>query len=37
VVDLWRRTRNEPNAQVAVDIDADPFVEFLVGRIARLG
>jgi inosine-uridine nucleoside N-ribohydrolase len=37
VVDLWRRTRIEPNAHVAVDIDADAFVELLVGRIAGLG
>jgi pyrimidine-specific ribonucleoside hydrolase len=37
VVDLWRRTRTEPNARVAVDIDAGAFVEFLVGRIASLG
>ena len=34
VVDLWRRTGNEPNAHVAVGIDADAFLELLVERIA---
>jgi pyrimidine-specific ribonucleoside hydrolase len=37
VVDLWRRTGNEPNAHVGVDIDAGAFVELLVERIASLG
>ena len=37
VVDLWRRTENEPNANVAVDIDAVAFLDFLVERILRLG
>jgi inosine-uridine nucleoside N-ribohydrolase len=34
VVDLWRRTDNEPNAHVAVAIDADAFLDLLVERIA---
>ena len=34
VVDLWRRTDNEPNAHVAVDIDADAFIELLLARLA---
>jgi inosine-uridine nucleoside N-ribohydrolase len=37
VVDLWRRTRNEPNARVAVDVDASAFVDLLVERIRTLG
>jgi inosine-uridine nucleoside N-ribohydrolase len=37
VVDLWRRTGNEPNARVAVDVDAAAFVELLAERIATLG
>jgi inosine-uridine nucleoside N-ribohydrolase len=37
VVDLWRRTDREPNAQVGVGIDADGFVEFLIERIAAFG
>jgi inosine-uridine nucleoside N-ribohydrolase len=36
VVDLWRRTDREPNAHVAVDIDADGFLELLVERLSRL-
>jgi inosine-uridine nucleoside N-ribohydrolase len=36
VVDLWRRTGHAPNAHVAVDVDADPFVELLAARIAAL-
>ena len=36
VVDLWRRTGNAPNAQVAVDIEADAFVDLLVERVATL-
>jgi inosine-uridine nucleoside N-ribohydrolase len=37
VVDLWRRTGNEPNAHVAVDVDAAAFVELLAERVAALG
>jgi inosine-uridine nucleoside N-ribohydrolase len=37
VVDLWRRTGNEPNAHVAVGVDADAFVELLLERVASLG
>jgi inosine-uridine nucleoside N-ribohydrolase len=36
VVDLWRRTGNEPNANVAVDIDAEAFLSLLVERLSRL-
>lgn len=36
VVDLWRRTGNEPNAKVAVGIDAEGFVELLLGRLSTL-
>jgi inosine-uridine nucleoside N-ribohydrolase len=37
VVDLWRRNGKEPNAHVAVDIDAPAFVELLLTRIESLG
>jgi inosine-uridine nucleoside N-ribohydrolase len=37
VVDLWRRTGNEPNAHVAVEIDVDGFIELLLERLASLG
>ena len=37
VADIWRRTGNEPNAHVGVDIDGPAFVELLVERIASLG
>jgi inosine-uridine nucleoside N-ribohydrolase len=37
VVDLWRRTGKEPNANVAVGIDADAFVDLLVERVSSLG
>jgi inosine-uridine nucleoside N-ribohydrolase len=37
VVDVWRRTDRRPNAHVSVDIDADAFLELLLGRIASLG
>jgi len=37
VVDVWRRTEREPNAHVAVGIDAEGFVELLLDRIAGLG
>lgn len=36
VVDLWRRTGNEPNCHVGVDIDAGAFLALLLERIARL-
>jgi inosine-uridine nucleoside N-ribohydrolase len=36
VVDVWRRTGNEPNARVAVGIDADGFLALLLERLARL-
>jgi inosine-uridine nucleoside N-ribohydrolase len=36
-VDLWGRAGWEPNTHVAVDIDAQGFVDFLVERIASLG
>jgi inosine-uridine nucleoside N-ribohydrolase len=37
VVDLWRITGREPNAHVAVDVDAAAFLDLLVERIGRLG
>jgi len=37
VVDLHRRTGREPNAKVAVGIDAEGFLDLLEERIARLG
>ena len=33
VVDLWRRTGRTPNVHVAVEIDADAFVELLLERL----
>jgi inosine-uridine nucleoside N-ribohydrolase len=36
VVDLWRRTEREPNVHVAVDIDADAFLELLIERVNSL-
>jgi len=36
-VDLWRRTGEEPNAEVGVDVDGAGFIRFLVERIAALG
>jgi inosine-uridine nucleoside N-ribohydrolase len=36
VVDLWRRTDNEPNANVGVGIDGRAFIELLLERIAAL-
>ncbi len=35
-VDLWRRTGEEPNADVGVGIDAEGFLELLCERIASL-
>jgi inosine-uridine nucleoside N-ribohydrolase len=37
VVDLWRRTENEPNAHVGVGIEGRAFIELLHERIATLG
>jgi inosine-uridine nucleoside N-ribohydrolase len=37
VVDVWKRTGNEPNANVAVGVDGDRFVRLLIERIASLG
>ena len=37
VVDLWRRTGKEPNAQVAVGVDGEAFIELLLERIPTLG
>jgi inosine-uridine nucleoside N-ribohydrolase len=34
VVDLWRRTENEPNARVGVGIDGESFVNLLVERLS---
>ena len=34
VVDLWRRTENEPNAHVGVGVDADAFLALLIERIS---
>jgi len=36
-VDLWGRAGWEANAHVAVDIDAQGFVDFLVERVSSLG
>jgi pyrimidine-specific ribonucleoside hydrolase len=36
VVDLWRRTDNEPNAHVGVGIDGRAFIELLLERLSRL-
>ena len=36
VVDVWRRTANEPNARVAVSVDADGFLELLFERLCSL-
>jgi inosine-uridine nucleoside N-ribohydrolase len=36
VVDLWRRTENEPNAHVGVGVDGDAFVELLLDRLPTL-
>jgi inosine-uridine nucleoside N-ribohydrolase len=37
VVDLWHRTRNDPNAHVAVAVDSEAFLELLLERISSLG
>jgi inosine-uridine nucleoside N-ribohydrolase len=37
VVDLWRRTGNEPNVHVAVGVDGEAFVQLLLERIESLG
>jgi purine nucleosidase/pyrimidine-specific ribonucleoside hydrolase len=37
VVDLWKRTDREPNADVAVGLDEQAFFDLLVERIGRLG
>jgi inosine-uridine nucleoside N-ribohydrolase len=37
VVDLWRRTGRPANAQVAVGIDSEAFLDLLLERIARVG
>ncbi len=37
VVDLWRRTGREPNADVGVDVDGDAFFELLLERVGSLG
>ena len=33
-VDLWKRTGNEPNAHVGVDVDGAEFIEWLAERLA---
>jgi inosine-uridine nucleoside N-ribohydrolase len=33
-VDLWKRTGNEPNAHVGVDVDGSAFIDFLVSRLS---
>jgi inosine-uridine nucleoside N-ribohydrolase len=35
-VDLWRRTENDPNAHVGVDVDGAGFIEFLLERLSAL-
>jgi inosine-uridine nucleoside N-ribohydrolase len=36
VVDLWRRTGEEPNAHVGIDVDGRAFVELLLERLPTL-
>jgi inosine-uridine nucleoside N-ribohydrolase len=36
-VDLWKRTGNEPNAHVGVDVDGPGFIDVLVDRLRSLG
>jgi inosine-uridine nucleoside N-ribohydrolase len=33
-VDLWKRTGNEPNAHVGVDVDGPGFIQFLIERLS---
>jgi inosine-uridine nucleoside N-ribohydrolase len=33
-VDLWKRTGNEPNAHVGVDVDGPGFADFLIQRLS---
>lgn len=37
VVDLWRISGREPNADVAVEVEPDAFLDLLVERIGSLG
>jgi inosine-uridine nucleoside N-ribohydrolase len=37
VVDVWLRTGKEPNADVAVGIDGEAFLELLLERLSTLG
>jgi inosine-uridine nucleoside N-ribohydrolase len=36
-VDLWKRTGDEPNAHVGVDVDGAGFIDVLVDRLRSLG
>jgi inosine-uridine nucleoside N-ribohydrolase len=36
-VDLWKRTGNDPNAHVGVDVDGPGFIRFLVQALSSLG
>jgi inosine-uridine nucleoside N-ribohydrolase len=36
-VDLWKRTGNDPNAHVGVDVDGPGFIRFLIQALASLG
>jgi inosine-uridine nucleoside N-ribohydrolase len=36
-VDLWKRTGDEPNAHVGVDVDGPGFIDVLVDRLRSLG
>jgi len=33
-VDIWKRTGNEPNAHVGVDVDGPGFIDFLIQRLS---
>jgi inosine-uridine nucleoside N-ribohydrolase len=37
VVDLWKRTEREPNADVGVEIEGEAFLELLLERVSSLG
>jgi inosine-uridine nucleoside N-ribohydrolase len=37
VVDLWRRTENEPNVHVGVGVEGRAFIELLLERVSSLG